>query len=64
MLTTTGKLAGLDEKSQGLIAGFGTIPTTLERAYCSSWVQPIHGPFSDIPSEVMATLPQAVRDLL
>ena len=40
------------------------IRTALNMAYCSSWVQPIHGPFSDIPSEVMATLPQAVRDLL
>jgi|TARA_B110000263_G_C15270450_1_gene493216 ectoine hydroxylase-related dioxygenase (phytanoyl-CoA dioxygenase family) len=38
--------------------------TALNMAYCSSWVQPIHGTFSDISPEVMATLPKTVRNLL
>jgi ectoine hydroxylase-related dioxygenase (phytanoyl-CoA dioxygenase family) len=38
--------------------------TALNMACCASWVQPIHGPFSDISPEVMATLPQVVQGLL
>lgn len=40
------------------------VRTALNMFYCSSWVQPVHGPFSGISPDVVATLPETVQKLL